>query len=125
MPTYEYVCDNCSNQFEQYQSIHDDPLLRCSQCNKHTLRRIISGGIYVSVKKSDNEIKLGHLADRNRSRLSNDEKEHIKIKNTPDGCDMYPEKKEVPFKDNNINDYKLASLDKKQQTKYIETGIID
>lgn len=87
---YQYICDNCGNQFEVFQSIHDDPLLRCFDCNQHKLRRVISGGIYHSVRKSDSELTLGHLADRNRSRFSEDQKEHLAIKNTPEGCKPFP-----------------------------------
>lgn len=90
MPTYDYECKNCQYTFEQYQSIHDEALLRCPNCDQHKLQRIITGGIYVSIRKSDSEIKLGHLADRNRSRLSQDEKEHLEIKNTPPGCKPFP-----------------------------------
>jgi putative FmdB family regulatory protein len=122
MPTYQYECKNCHHEFEQYQSIHDDALLRCPNCDQHQLFRVITGGIYVSVKKSDSELKLHHLADRNRDRLSNDEKKHLEIKNTPPGCKPYPKKGEIPFKNDNVSDNKLASLTKKQIKKYIKTG---
>ena len=87
---YEYVCDYCNSTFEIQQSIHDEAKLRCENCNQHKLRRIISGGIYTSVRKSDSELTLGHLADRNRSRFSEDQKEHLAIKNTPEGCKPFP-----------------------------------
>jgi putative FmdB family regulatory protein len=90
MPTYQYICDNCKDEFETYQSINDEPLLRCEKCDCHQLRRIISGGIYTSVRKSDSELTLGHLADRNRSRFSEDQKEHLAVKNTPAGCKPFP-----------------------------------
>lgn len=87
---YQYICDNCQNEFEIYQSINDEPLLRCEKCDCHQLRRIISGGIYTSVRKSDSELTLGHLADRNRSRFSEDQKAALAIKNTPPGCKPFP-----------------------------------
>ena len=55
MPTYEYECDKCGYRFEIRQSIHDEPLLRCEKCDTHNLHRIISGGLYSSIKKSDIE----------------------------------------------------------------------
>ena len=44
MPTYEYRCDNCGNEFEEIQSIKADALTHCPKCDKDTLKRIISGG---------------------------------------------------------------------------------
>ncbi|CAN5584453.1 zinc ribbon domain-containing protein [soil metagenome] len=44
MPTYEYICDNCKNEFEEIQSIKADALTLCPKCGKETLRRKISGG---------------------------------------------------------------------------------
>lgn len=29
MPTYEYVCEKCGHEFEQFQSIADEPLRVC------------------------------------------------------------------------------------------------
>ena len=43
MPTYEYKCLNCNHQFEVFQSIKDDALSVCPECNGK-LRRLISGG---------------------------------------------------------------------------------
>lgn len=90
MPTYQYECKNCQHTFEQYQSIHDDPLLRCPCCDTHSLFRVITGGLYCAVRKSDSDITLGHLADRNRSKFSDDQKEHLEIKHTPPGCKPFP-----------------------------------
>lgn len=110
MPTYQYECKNCKHEFEQYQSIHDDPLLRCPNCDKHELFRVITGGIYGSVRKSDSDITLGHLGDRNRSRMSEDQKEHLTIKNTPPGCKPFPKKFGV-----NKEDRKLSKEAKKYE----------
>ena len=44
MPTYEYVCEACSHEFEQFQSIKDEPLKKCPQCKKSKVRRKISAG---------------------------------------------------------------------------------
>ncbi len=32
MPTYEYRCSDCENQFETYRAIDDDPLTVCEKC---------------------------------------------------------------------------------------------
>lgn len=52
MPTYEYVCDACSHEFEQFQSITADPLKKCPKCGKSKLRRLISSGGAVLFKGS-------------------------------------------------------------------------
>ncbi len=44
MPTYEYKCDNCGHQFEIFQSMKDDKLIKCPNCGKNTLKRLIGKG---------------------------------------------------------------------------------
>lgn len=44
MPTYEYKCDACEHQFEQFQSITAEPLRKCPDCGKMKLRRLIGTG---------------------------------------------------------------------------------
>jgi len=44
MPTYNYLCKKCEHQFETKQSIKDDPLTDCPECNNSTLKRLIYGG---------------------------------------------------------------------------------
>jgi putative FmdB family regulatory protein len=40
MPIYTYRCENCGVQFERRQTFSDDPLKRCPECNKNTLRKV-------------------------------------------------------------------------------------
>lgn len=40
MPIYTYHCDNCGLQFERQQKFSDEPLKRCPECNKNTLRKV-------------------------------------------------------------------------------------
>lgn len=44
MPTYEYACQKCGHQFEQFQSMRDEPLKKCPKCNKAGLKRLVGGG---------------------------------------------------------------------------------
>ena len=44
MPTYEYACDACGHQFEQFQSITATPVKKCPSCGKRKVKRLISGG---------------------------------------------------------------------------------
>ncbi len=43
MPTYQYKCNACLHEFEEFQSMSDDPLVKCPSCNKRKLVRVISG----------------------------------------------------------------------------------
>ncbi|MFQ5706430.1 MAG: FmdB family zinc ribbon protein [bacterium] len=43
MPTYEYLCDECSYRFEEFQSITAEPLKSCPRCDG-TIKRLISAG---------------------------------------------------------------------------------
>lgn len=82
MPTYTYYCDDCKKRFECFFYIKDyNPSPKCLLCkSKKTSRSYIDDitTIASSVKKSDSELKtLGDLANRNRDRLSNDQKNNL------------------------------------------------
>ena len=40
MPVYTYRCENCGVQFDQQQSFSDQPLVRCPECGKKTLKKV-------------------------------------------------------------------------------------
>jgi putative FmdB family regulatory protein len=44
MPTYEYACQKCGHQFEQFQSMRDEPLKKCPKCGKAALKRLVGSG---------------------------------------------------------------------------------
>ncbi len=44
MPTYEYVCSACKNEWEVEQSMKDNSLTECPRCKEQTARRQISRG---------------------------------------------------------------------------------
>ncbi len=52
MPTYEYKCENCGHQFEQFQSITSKPLRVCPKCGQNTLNRLIGAGAGIIFKGS-------------------------------------------------------------------------
>ena len=59
MPTYEYICEKCGHQFEQFQPISAKPLTVCpketckeKRWGKGRLRRAISGGAGLIFKGS-------------------------------------------------------------------------
>jgi putative FmdB family regulatory protein len=65
MPFYEYECSSCKHHVEVLQKISDAPLLKCPECGKKRLTRLISapvfrlkgGGWYETDFKSDQEKK--------------------------------------------------------------------
>ena len=44
MPTYDYICDACSHEFEAYESIKADSQTVCPVCHESKLRRKIGRG---------------------------------------------------------------------------------
>src|SRR2546423_514088 len=52
MPTYDYICDSCSHEFEAYESIKADPQKACPQCHADKLRRKIGAGAAILFKGS-------------------------------------------------------------------------
>jgi putative FmdB family regulatory protein len=47
MPTYEYVCSNCDNHWEEVQRISEPPVQNCPKCAQATAKRQISGGSFI------------------------------------------------------------------------------
>jgi putative FmdB family regulatory protein len=45
MPTYEYLCRDCSHRFETWQKMTDEPLTLCPECNGHIRRVLYPTGI--------------------------------------------------------------------------------
>ena len=85
MPTYSYRCLSCNTEFELFFYIRDyieKPL--CVKCNsKNTERQLTKDAstLNSSIKKSDTELKtIGDLANRNRDRMSEDQKSELQKK---------------------------------------------
>lgn len=47
MPTYEYACKSCGNQWEEVQRITEAPTKDCPKCHAATAERQISGGTFI------------------------------------------------------------------------------
>jgi len=52
MPTYEYACTACGNEWEFEQSIKDDAITECPKCHDATAKRQISRGTGFILKGS-------------------------------------------------------------------------
>jgi putative FmdB family regulatory protein len=47
MPTYEYGCTACKNEWEELQKITEPALDECPKCHQKTAQRLISGGSFI------------------------------------------------------------------------------
>ena len=99
MPTYDYVCDACGHEFEQFQSITAKPLRKCPACGKPKLKRLIGtgagilfkgGGFYQTDYRSESykkgaeaETKSKEPADAGKSTEKADTKASAKSAETP------------------------------------------
>jgi len=99
MPTYSYTCDSCHSDFELFFYIKDyteNP--ECISCGSSKTSRCITKDaitLNASVKKSDSELKtIGDLANRNRDKMSEDQKINLYNKHN-DYKDKTPQK-ELP-----------------------------
>ena len=50
MPTYEYHCDACEHNFDEFQSMSEAPLKKCPKCKKPKLRRVFGTGAAILFK---------------------------------------------------------------------------
>mgnify|MGYP003645989247 FL=1 len=113
---YDYVCDDCSHElFDYYQSIQDDPIVRCPECDKDSLRRIISGGAGAFVQNINS---IGSLADFNTKKNSS------KINETEAKKKESQPKKETSWHDTagDASRVEINKMTKEQKTNYIMRG---
>lgn len=78
MPTYEYKCDACGHQFEEFQRITAPPLEICPKCGGK-VRRLISPGNGIIFKGSgfyitDYKRSGSHSSDGGTTSVSTSEK---------------------------------------------------
>ena len=73
MPTYEYKCENCGHQFEQFQSITSKPLRTCPQCGENKLNRLIGSGAGI-IFKGSGFYQTDYRSDSYKKAASNDKK---------------------------------------------------
>jgi len=100
MPTYDYMCESCGYEFEQFQSITAKPLCKCPKCSKRKLKRLIGAGAGVIFKGSGfyqtdyrtDSYKKGKKAEKTTS--SSDTKEAKSKSKTEDTPKSKPKTKD-------------------------------
>lgn len=78
MPTYEYRCPNCGNEFDKFQRMSDPPVAECPQCGASAERRISGGaglvfkgsGFYITDYARGGDYKKAAEADKGGSSSS-------------------------------------------------------
>ena len=77
MPTYSYFCKFCPKcrPFEVFRKLSEyKEKEKCPICGKVCDRDYQQDDVYGSVKLSDNQLTVGHFAERQSKRLSSEEK---------------------------------------------------
>lgn len=82
MPIYEYKCYACGHTFETLQKISDAPLIKCPDCGKDALKKLISaagfrlkgGGWYETDFKTGNKKNVAQSEKPAKSAGSGDGK---------------------------------------------------
>lgn len=101
MPTYEYECQKCGHQFEEFQSITADPLKSCvSDGCRGKVKRLIGGGggllfkgsgFYITDYRSEG-YKKAEKADRKESGASTSGEKSGKSKDDSKSTSSSPKK---------------------------------
>lgn len=47
MPIYEYKCTECNHELEVLQKFSDEPKTVCPNCEKETLKKVISASTFI------------------------------------------------------------------------------
>jgi putative FmdB family regulatory protein len=83
MPTYEYKCKACGFDLEEFQSITEEPLKHCPNCDTDNLVRVLGTGVGLIFKGTG-----FYLTDYKKSHVSHNEGE--KKKSKPEGKESKP-----------------------------------
>lgn len=118
MPIYVYVCESCENSFEISQSIKDDPLVHCDNCDEDALYKSIQPAFIVGEPTT-----IGALAERNTKKIGRYELENLRSKHKSDGKEaknqLMGEQKKGPKSDLYK---KINKMTDKQKKRYIQDG---
>ena len=99
MPIYTYRCENCGVRFDRHQSFSDQPLTRCPECGKKTLRKVYTpvgivfkgSGFYATDHRSPSGTSRSPSSNE---KSSNNEKPSESKKEGESSASTSPESKE-------------------------------
>ncbi|MHC4133020.1 MAG: FmdB family zinc ribbon protein [Planctomycetota bacterium] len=102
MPTYEYRCDDCGHEFEEFQSIKANSLRKCPDCGKNGLKRLLGTGAGIIFKGSgfyqtdyrSESYKTGAKKEKDSKSSTKSESKKTKTESSQkDKCKTCPKKK--------------------------------
>jgi len=101
MPVYTYRCENCGVQFDEAQKFTDDPLVKCPECGKKTLRKVFQpvgivfkgSGFYATDHKSSSG--LSKAGTTKAEKEGGEKPSGTESKVEPSSSGPSPDKKEV------------------------------
>jgi putative FmdB family regulatory protein len=91
MPIYEYQCQVCGHQTEILQKVNEKPLVKCSECGRQKMRRLVSAtafqlkgeGWYVTdFRDKDKKTKKPETTENVASEKATGSVESTKAENT-------------------------------------------
>ncbi len=108
MPTYEYRCPECGNEFEKFQKMSDEPVAECPECGAASERRLSGGagllfkgsGFYITDYRGEGYKKAAE-AEKGGGSSSSSETKSSDAKpadSKPAKAEAKPEKKSGPAK---------------------------
>jgi putative FmdB family regulatory protein len=107
MPTYDYICERCGYEFEQFQTITAKPIRKCPKCRKTSVRRLIGVGAGIIFKGSgfyQTDYRSESYKKAQESEKKTTDKDTKKEKPTTENKDSKPsEKSEASTKDKNTH----------------------
>jgi putative FmdB family regulatory protein len=95
MPVYTYRCENCGIQIDRHRKYADKPLTRCPECNKKSLKKVISpvrvvfkgSGFYATDHKSPSGQKHSPASKAEETKEAKETKESTPAKNSSDSSE--------------------------------------
>ena len=93
MPVYIYRCENCGVQFDKQQSFSEQPLSRCPECGKKTLKKVYQP-VGIVFKGSGFYATDHHSPSGQSSKKTEDKKESGEVKDKPAKTEKNSEKTE-------------------------------
>lgn len=114
---YEYLCNQCGQQYSVTQSIHDAPLVQCPNCQSNDFNRIIfAPTVFIKGAKT-----IGSLADENAKHLPDETLREIEVKQQQIESQT-PWFDKSKYRPADATPKKLRSLTPEKKQRYIETG---
>ena len=92
MPTYDYKCKECENEFEKFQQMTDKPVKKCPKCDGK-VQRLIGTGAGVVFKGSgfyETDYKKAPVSSESSEKST----ESSKTKSSSSDCKAAPVKKD-------------------------------